>query len=87
MVTKYNVYNPKTGEHTSYPTKDQAIQAFWQIHISMVMANCNNTMYMQVDTMEDGSEIWRNDDSVQIDKPMSSAEIHKLFAENNNPYA
>lgn len=80
MTTKYAVYNPYSGEHTLFDTKDEALQDFWAIVISYAKSHMHNTAYMVVEQNEDGTETWFNDNNQEIERIRTPAEIAEIVA-------
>ena len=85
MIKKYAVLHPETGEYTFYATEQEAIENFWITMINFSFPFFHNTAYMTVETAEDGSEIWRNDNNQVIDKPLTHAEMLELFSKRLVP--
>ena len=79
MTTKYAVYNPMSGENIVFETKEEAILNFWNFAIQIARSHFHNTAYMVVETNEDGSETWYNDDNQEIERPKTQEEILAIY--------
>lgn len=76
--TKYAVYNAETGENVFFETKEEAIQGFWSNVIKIAKTHFHDTAYMVIETNEDGSETWYNDENKEIEKPKTIEEIIEI---------
>jgi hypothetical protein len=86
MNTQYGVYHPTTGETIVVNTKEEAINVFYKSMIEFSKPFFHNTMYVTIQTNEDGSISYFNDGN-EVDQVLSSEELESLFnqsAEINN---
>lgn len=79
MTTKYAIYSAETGENVFFETKEEAIEAFWNFVIFIATNHFHNTAYMVVETNEDGTETWYNDNNQEIERPKTAAEMLALY--------
>ena len=84
MKTQYAVYNARTNRTELFDTKAEATLAFWHNVVSFARSYYHNTVYMVVETADDGSQKWYNDKSNEIEAPKTIAEIDKLILEAEN---
>ena len=79
-MIKYGVFNNNTGEYSFVETKEEALQLFWSNVVEMALTYFHGTAYVTVDTNEDGSEVWRNDNLEEIDRPRTADEITAILS-------
>lgn len=79
MITKYAVYDPTSGENLLCDTKEEALLKFWSNVVSLAKTHFHNTAYIVVEQNEDGSEVWKNDNNQEIDRPKTAEEIQSMI--------
>lgn len=79
MNTVYLVYNPLTGDSSSYNTKDEALEAFWNIVVSFALQYMNGTPYTIIEQLGDGIEKCYTDKNQEIQSPWTSEEIEAII--------
>lgn len=79
MNTKYAVINPFNGQNVMYDTKEEALNAFWELVMYTVRTHFHNTPYVKIDINEDGSETWYNDNNQELIKPLTLEETIELY--------
>jgi hypothetical protein len=58
LIRTYKVFNPLDGTYATYPTEEEAKDAFIDEAIRVYLTNTHDTMYSVVDTDENGNEAW-----------------------------
>ena len=74
-MRKYLVFNPETGLSNSYDTKEEALDAVSEIVTFIMERFFHNTVYVTVDTDENGNETWTNAEGSALDNPKILTEI------------
>lgn len=74
-MRKYLVFNPETGLSNSYDTKEEALDAVSEIVTFIMKKFFHNTVYVTVDTDENGNETWTSAEGSVLDNPNILAPI------------
>jgi hypothetical protein len=83
MTTQtFGVYSPTTGETIIAATKDEAIAIFTKLALDFVRPYFHNTMYLTINTNDDGSVSYFNDGN-EVDRFLSPAETEAEWANLN----